>query len=160
MDGSRTPRYGHIALPTSSWPAAPWRPPSGIRSTLEPFGPRLDAPLTRAASAEGAAGYMKETRERIHRGTADPRLLSAPPSRSRVADCDPNPGRLFGITSPSRVWNPLYRPLSDVCRPGHPEHADLTSSPPSSHFERGQFPMSARLYAGNMGWGVSPVTGS
>ena len=30
------------------------------------------------------------TRERIHRGVADPRLLATPPSRGRVADPDPN----------------------------------------------------------------------
>ena len=42
---------------------------------------------------------------------ADLRLLATPTSRSRVADCDPNCDRFFGISSPSRVCNPLYRPL-------------------------------------------------
>ena len=63
---------------------------------------------------------------------ADPRLLAIPTSRSRVADCDPDYDRLSGIGSPSRVGNPLYRPLYDVCSPTHKGHEDLTSSPPSS----------------------------
>ena len=45
---------------------------------------------------------------------ADPRLLAIPTSCSRVADCDPDYDRLFGIGSTSRLGNPLYRPLYDV----------------------------------------------
>src|SRR6266702_5610283 len=63
---------------------------------------------------------------------ADPRLLAIPTSRSRVADCDPDYDRFSGIGSPSRVGDPLYRPLYDVCSPTHKGHEDLTSSPPSS----------------------------
>jgi len=51
------------------------------------------------------------TRERIHRGMADPRLLAIPTSRGRVSDLDLNWGRLFGISSALRLGNPLYRPL-------------------------------------------------
>ena len=42
---------------------------------------------------------------------ADPRLLATPTSRRRVAACDPNWGRLYGIRSASRRRSPLYRPL-------------------------------------------------
>ncbi len=38
---------------------------------------------------------------------ADPRLLAIPPSRRRVAACDPNWGRFSGICSPSRDRCPL-----------------------------------------------------
>jgi len=63
---------------------------------------------------------------------ADPRLLAIPTSCSRVADYNPDYDRLSGIGSPSRVGNPLYRPLYYVWSPGHKGHEDLTSSPPSS----------------------------
>jgi len=59
------------------------------------------------------------TRERIHRGMADPRLLAIPASRGRVAALDPNWGRFLGISSALRLGNPLYRPLYHECRPGH-----------------------------------------
>ena len=45
---------------------------------------------------------------------SDPRLLAIPTSRSRVADCDPDYDRFYEIGSPSRVGDPLYRPLYDV----------------------------------------------
>ena len=35
-------------------------------------------------------GGVYKARERIHRAVADARLLAIPPSRSRVADSDPN----------------------------------------------------------------------
>src|SRR4029077_6881632 len=63
---------------------------------------------------------------------ADPRLLAIPTSCSRVAESNPNYDRLSGISSPSRVGCPLYRPLYYVCSPTHKGHEDLTSSPPSS----------------------------
>src|SRR6185436_6784547 len=61
--------------------------------------------------SHGLTGGVYKVRERIHRSVADLRLLAIPASRSRVADSDPNYERLFGIGSPSRVGNPLYRPL-------------------------------------------------
>jgi len=42
---------------------------------------------------------------------SDPRLLAIPTSWSRVADSNPDYDRLSEISSPSRVGNPLYRPL-------------------------------------------------
>ena len=42
---------------------------------------------------------------------ADPRLLATPASRRRVAACDPNWGRLYGIRFLSPGRSPLYRPL-------------------------------------------------
>ena len=82
--------------------------------------------------SHGVTGGVYKTRERIHRDMADSRLLAIPTSRSRVADCDPDYDRFSGISSPSRVGSPLYRPLYDVCSPTHKGHDDLTSSPPSS----------------------------
>jgi hypothetical protein len=68
-------------------------------------------PTSGAINSHGVTGGVYKTRERIHRDIADSRLLAIPTSRSRVADCDPDYDRLFGIGSPSRVGNPLYRPL-------------------------------------------------
>ena len=42
---------------------------------------------------------------------ADPRLLATPASCRRVAACNPNWDRLWGIGSASRLRDPLYRPL-------------------------------------------------
>ena len=64
-----------------------------------------------AAHSHGVTGGVYKARERIHRGNADPRLLAIPTSCSRVADCNPDYDRLSGISSPSRVGDPLYRPL-------------------------------------------------
>jgi hypothetical protein len=68
-------------------------------------------PTSGATNFHGVTGGVYKTRERIHRSNADLRLLAIPTSRSRVADSDPDYERLFGISSPSRVGNPLYRPL-------------------------------------------------
>jgi len=68
-------------------------------------------PTSGATNFHGVTGGVYKTRERIHRSIADLRLLAIPTSRSRVADSDPDYERLFGIGSPSRVGNPLYRPL-------------------------------------------------
>src|SRR3546814_5375459 len=45
---------------------------------------------------------------------ADPRLLAIPTSCRRVAACNPDYDRVSGIGSPSRVGDPLSRPLYDV----------------------------------------------
>ena len=89
-------------------------------------------PASGATNSHGVTGGVYKARERIHRGNADPRLLAIPTSCSRVADCDPDYDRFYGIGSPSRVGNPLYQPLYDVCSPTYKGHEDLTSSPPSS----------------------------
>ena len=44
--------------------------------------------------SHGLTGGVYKARERIHRIMADMRLLANPASRSRVADSDPNYGRL------------------------------------------------------------------
>ena len=78
------------------------------------FGRSLLAVGTRTSGTtgfHGVTGGVYKARERIHRGVADPRLLAIPPSCSRVADCNPNLDRLFGIRSLSRVCSPLCRPL-------------------------------------------------
>ena len=74
-----------------------------------PLAVRL--PASGAINSHGVTGGVYKTRERIHRDNADSRLLAIPTSRSRVADSDPDYERLSGIGSPSRVGNPLYRPL-------------------------------------------------
>ena len=74
-----------------------------------PLAVRL--PTSGAINFHGVTGGVYKTRERIHRDMADSRLLAIPTSRSRVADSDPDYDRLSGISSPSRVGNPLYRPL-------------------------------------------------
>ena len=68
-------------------------------------------PTSGAINSHGVTGGVYKTRERIHRDIADSRLLAIPTSCSRVADCNPDYDRLSGISSPSRVGNPLYRPL-------------------------------------------------
>ena len=65
-----------------------------------------DAPIFR-----GLTGGVYKAQEHIHRGVADPRLLAIPTSRRRVAASDLNWGTFFGIGSPSRVGDGLYRPL-------------------------------------------------
>ena len=77
----------------------------------------MKAPLAVESATSGktnshdVTGGVYKTRERIHRDVADSRLLAIPTSRSRVADCDPDYDRLFGIGSTSRFRSPLYRPL-------------------------------------------------
>ena len=73
--------------------------------------PKVRLTTSGATHSHGVTGGVYKARERIHRGNADPRLLAIPTSRSRVADCDPDYERLYGIGSPSRVGDPLYRPL-------------------------------------------------
>ena len=61
--------------------------------TLHTFGasPLSVGPATSGADdSGGVTGGVYKARERIHRDVADSRLLATPPSRSRVADCDPN----------------------------------------------------------------------
>ena len=59
----------------------------------------------------GVTGGVYKARERIHRAAADARLLAIPRSCRRVAACNPNWGRLCEIGFPSRVRDPLCRPL-------------------------------------------------
>src|SRR5690606_24627970 len=77
-------------------------------------GPTLDACLLavgRAASGvtnfHDVTGGVYKARERIHRSNADLRLLATPASCRRVSACNPNWGWLCGISSTSRLRDPL-----------------------------------------------------
>ncbi len=61
-----------------------------INPTLDGSFPKVRAPVLGITDFRGLTGGVYKTRERIHRGIADPRLLVIPTSRSRVADFDPN----------------------------------------------------------------------
>ena len=73
--------------------------------------PKVRLATSGATHSHGVTGGVYKARERIHRGNADPRLLAIPTSWSRVADSNPDYDRLCGISSTSRLGNPLYRPL-------------------------------------------------
>ena len=73
--------------------------------------PKVKLATSGATHSHGVTGGVYKARERIHRDIADSRLLAIPTSWSRVADSNPDYDRLSGISSPSRVSNPLYRPL-------------------------------------------------
>src|SRR5690606_20372996 len=107
--------------------------------TSPALGGRLLAvafPTSGVTSFHDVTGGVYKARERIHRSVADLRLLATPTSCRRVAACNPNYERLFRIGSPSRLRDPLCRPLLRVCSPGHKGHADFTSPPPSSRLSR------------------------
>jgi hypothetical protein len=82
-----------------------------IDHTVDGALPKVRLPASGAANSHGVTGGVYKARERIHRSNADLRLLAIPTSWSRVADSNPDYDRLFGISSPSQVGNPLYRPL-------------------------------------------------
>src|SRR6478735_2483078 len=96
---------------------------------LAPYGYSTDFGCYKLSWCDGRCVHGPGTYSPRH---ADPRLLAIPTSWSRVADSNPDYDALSGIGSPSRVGNPLYAPLYDVCSPTHKGHEDLTSSPPSS----------------------------
>jgi hypothetical protein len=73
--------------------------------------PKVKLPASGAANSHGVTGGVYKARERIHRRTADRRLLAIPTSRSRVADSDPDYERLSEIGFTLRLRAPLYRPL-------------------------------------------------
>ena len=73
--------------------------------------PKVRLATSGATHSHGVTGGVYKARERIHRGNADPRLLAIPTSCSRVADCNPDLDRLWGIGSTSRLSYPLDRPL-------------------------------------------------
>ena len=73
--------------------------------------PKVKPSTSGTANSHGVTGGVYKARERIHRDTADPRLLAIPTSWSRVADSNPDYEQLSGIGSPSRVRSPLYCPL-------------------------------------------------
>jgi hypothetical protein len=71
----------------------------------------VGSPTSGMTSSHDVTGGVYKARERIHRAIADTRLLATPASCRRVAACNPNYERLWGIGSTSRSRNPLYRPL-------------------------------------------------
>ncbi len=58
---------------------------------------KVRASTSGTPNSHGLTGGVYKARERIHRIMADIRLLANPASRSRVADSDPNLGRLLGL---------------------------------------------------------------
>ena len=54
-----------------------------------PEGNEVGLPASGAPGFRDLTGGVYKARERIHRRMADRRLLTIPPSRSRVADSDP-----------------------------------------------------------------------
>ena len=73
--------------------------------------PKVKPSTSGTANSHGVTGGVYKARERIHRDTADPRLLAIPTSWSRVADSNPDYEQLFEISSTLRLGNPLYCPL-------------------------------------------------
>ena len=73
--------------------------------------PKVRLATSGATHSHGVTGGVYKARERIHRSNSDLRLLAIPTSWSRVADSNPDYERLYGISSTSRLGNPLYPPL-------------------------------------------------
>ena len=69
--------------------------------------PKVSSATLGATNFHGVTGGVYKARERIHRSIADLRLLAIPTSRSRVADCDPDWDKLYGIGTLSRVRIPF-----------------------------------------------------
>ena len=76
--------------------------PAGAAPRKEVFQPHLPVRLP-CYDSHGLTGGVYKARERIHRAVADARLLANPASRGRVADPDPNRGRLSGFAPPRGV---------------------------------------------------------
>ena len=57
--------------------------------------PQVKPSTSGTANSHGVTGGVYKARERIHRDTADPRLLAIPTSWSRVADSNPDYEQLF-----------------------------------------------------------------
>ena len=73
--------------------------------------PKVTLLTSGAANSHGVTGGVYKARERIHRSNADLRLLAIPTSWSRVADSNPDYEEFYGISSTSRLSDPLYSPL-------------------------------------------------
>jgi hypothetical protein len=58
--------------------------------TLGPYPLAVDTGTSGATGFHDVTGGVYKTRERIHRSSADLRLLAIPTSCSRVADCNPD----------------------------------------------------------------------
>ena len=92
----------------------------------------------RNAQTSGATSFLDltggeyKTRERIHRSIADLRLLVIPTSWSRVADFNPNWGRLYRLAPPRGIATYCNGHCITCVAQGIKGHADLASSSPSS----------------------------
>ena len=82
-----------------------------IGHTVASALPKVKLPASGATNSHGVTGGVYKARERIHRSNADLRLLAIPTSWSRVADSNPDYDVLSGISSTSRLGDPLYTPL-------------------------------------------------
>ena len=60
----------------------------------------VDPPASGVTSSHDVTGGVYKARERIHRSIADLRLLATPTSCRRVAACNPNYERLYGLAPP------------------------------------------------------------
>ena len=99
-----------------SFPKEVIQPQVPLRLPCYDFIPVIEANLDARAASGGfdfhdVTGGVYKARERIQGAVADAPLLAIPTSCSRVADCSPNWGRLWGIRTASRPRVPLYRPL-------------------------------------------------
>jgi hypothetical protein len=93
---------------------------------------RLRVPTSGTTDFVDLTGSVYKKRERIHRGDADPRLLSTPFHAGELQPAIQTEDGFIRISSGSRLGIPLSHPLRHVCSPRYKRHADLTSSPPSS----------------------------
>ena len=98
--------HPHLPVRVPCYDLVPLTPLTFGRSLLA-VGPRTSG----EDNSGDLTGGVYKPRERIQRSIADLRLLAIPPSCSRVADCNLNWGRIFGICSTSRYRSPLFRPL-------------------------------------------------
>ena len=73
--------------------------------------PKVRLATSGATNSHGVTGGVYKARERIHRSSADLRLLAIPTSWSRVADSNPDWDGVSGIGSASRHRSPLSPPL-------------------------------------------------
>ena len=86
--------------------------------TLKTGPPKVSLASSGTADFHRLTGGVYKARERIHRGIADPRLLAIPPSRSRVAETDPNWERRWRLASPRGVATLCTVHCSTCAAPG------------------------------------------
>ena len=82
-----------------------------INHTVASVSLSVQLPASGTIYFHDVTGGVYKARERIHRSSADLRLLAIPTSWSRVADSNPDYETLSEIGSPSLVGYPLYAPL-------------------------------------------------
>ncbi len=99
------PAEGHLSRKEVFQPHLPVRLPCYDLAPVTGFtlGRSLRLRTSGTPSFHGLTGGVYKARERIHRAVADARLLANPPSRSRVADFDPNWDRFSRLASCHQV---------------------------------------------------------